>query len=148
MLSRDFLVSSLQYAKAADLARSYVDDQASIKWCPSADCCNAVRAQSGQLSVQCACKHRFCFSCMHDDHAPCSCSSLELWKIKCHDDSETYNWLVANTKARVFAAAAATATAPSQNPLTESTGMPEVCRVHREEWRLQSHDLQKSGMQV
>ena len=28
-----------------------------------------------------------------------SCESLAKWLVKCRDDSETYNWLVANTKA-------------------------------------------------
>ena len=44
---------------------------------------------------------------------------LQQWTIKCRDDSETYNWLVANTKA-----------------------CPK-CDEHREEWRLQPHDVQE-----
>ena len=88
-----------RYDNAADLARSYVDDQPMLKWCPAADCTFAVRGKAGLLSAQCACKHRFCFQCMHEDHQPASCDSLSKWLVKCRDDSETYNWLVANTKA-------------------------------------------------
>ena len=87
-----------RYDKAASLARSYVDDQPSLKWCPS-DCGAAVRARAGLLSVRCSCAHRFCFGCMEDDHFPATCDDLRQWSIKCRDDSETFNWLVANTKA-------------------------------------------------
>ena len=95
-----------RYEQAASLARTYVDDQANIKWCPAPDCGHAVRskhpaalkATGRPIGVQCSCAHRFCFSCMQDDHSPSSCAELHQWTIKCRDDSETYNWLVANTK--------------------------------------------------
>tara|TARA_B100000767_G_scaffold211344_1_gene198495 strand:- start:315 stop:1001 length:687 start_codon:yes stop_codon:yes gene_type:complete len=35
---------------------------------------------------------------MLDDHRPCTCDDLKRWLIKCKDDSETYNWLMSNTK--------------------------------------------------
>jgi len=98
-----------RYDNAASLARSFVDDQPSLKWCPAPDCGKAVQSRAASAAaaagqtrgfpVKCACQHRFCFSCMHEDHAPASCADLAAWTIKCRDDSETYNWLVANTKA-------------------------------------------------
>jgi ariadne-1 len=88
-----------RYEKAASLARSFVDDQPLLKWCPAPDCCQAVSARAGALSVQCSCKHRFCFACGLEDHQPASCKDLQRWMVKCRDDSETFNWLVANTKA-------------------------------------------------
>jgi len=93
-----------RYSNAASLARSFVDDQATLKWCPAPDCGKAVQSRaSGPSScgipVRCSCQHRFCFSCMQEDHSPASCHELQQWTIKCRDDSETYNWLVANTKA-------------------------------------------------
>ena len=88
-----------RYEMAASLSRSYVDDQPGLKWCPAPDCGLAVRSKPGVLSVQCDCKHRFCFQCMQDDHQPATCDNLQKWLVKCRDDSETYNWLVANTKA-------------------------------------------------
>jgi len=87
-----------RYEKAASLARSFVDDQPGLKWCPAPDCGLAVRGKPGVLSVKCACTHRFCFQCNQDDHQPASCENLAKWMVKCRDDSETYNWLVANTK--------------------------------------------------
>lgn len=96
------LVSSAEaikrYERAASLARSFVDDQPSLKWCPAPDCTLAVHGKPGVLSVKCGCTHRFCFQCMHEDHQPASCDDLTKWLVKCRDDSETYNWLVANTK--------------------------------------------------
>ena len=88
-----------RYENAASLARSFVDDQPSLKWCPAPDCSLAVRGKPGVFSVKCTGEHRFCFQCMQDDHQPASCENLQKWTIKCRDDSETYNWLVANTKA-------------------------------------------------
>ena len=49
--------------------------------------------------MRCLNKHRFCFDCMLEDHRPCTCDELKRWLIKCKDDSETFNWLVTNTKA-------------------------------------------------
>jgi len=58
-----------------------------------------IRASKGTRGVKCKCSQRFCFSCGQDDHTPCSCEELQQWVIKCKDDSETFNWLVSNTKA-------------------------------------------------
>jgi len=87
-----------RYRTAANICRSFVDDSQGIKWCRS-DCGRAIRAQTGVLGVKCECGTRFCFHCSEDDHAPASCADLKRWLIKCKDDSETFNWLVANTKA-------------------------------------------------
>ena len=88
-----------QYEKAQRLERSYVDDNPGLKWCVRPDCEHAVQAARGQLGVKCKCGQRFCFSCGQDDHKPCTCDELKRWQIKCKDDSETFNWLVSNTKA-------------------------------------------------
>eukprot|EP00964_Phaeocystis_antarctica_P112931 scaffold77049_cov100-Phaeocystis_antarctica.AAC.2 len=106
LLMSDQLVRSLlpegeklqQWRRAALLERSFVDENPNIKWCPASDCTCAIKASKGQLSVMCLRKHRFCFSCMLDDHRPCACDDLKRWLIKCKDDSETYNWLMSNTK--------------------------------------------------
>jgi ariadne-1 len=87
-----------QWRRAALLERSFVDENPNIKWCPASDCTCAVKASKGQLGVRCLGKHRFCFDCMLDDHRPCTCDDLKRWLIKCKDDSETYNWLMSNTK--------------------------------------------------
>ena len=88
-----------QYENASRLERSYVDDNPGLKWCPAVNCNRAIRAQKGQLGVRCPCGSRWCFTCQQDDHAPASCDELQRWQAKCRDDSETYNWLVSNTKA-------------------------------------------------
>ena len=87
-----------QFENAARLERSYVDDNANFKWCPAADCGRAIRAPKGQLGVKCKCSHRWCFTCNDADHLPASCAELKKWLVKCRDDSETFNWLVSNTK--------------------------------------------------
>jgi len=88
-----------RWTNAARLERSFVDENPNLKWCPASDCTGAVKASRGQLGVCCPHNHRFCFQCNQDDHRPCGCEDLKLWLIKCKDDSETYNWLMSNTKA-------------------------------------------------
>lgn len=82
------------------IAESYVEDNARVKWCPSAPHCgNAVEiAGNPFMEVHCQCSKTFCFSCLQDPHTPCSCDMLKLWMKKCKDDSETANWLASNTK--------------------------------------------------
>ncbi|KAI8607651.1 hypothetical protein BC830DRAFT_1072774, partial [Chytriomyces sp. MP71] len=40
----------------------------------------------------------FCFGCSLADHRPTPCGLIKLWLRKCADDSETSNWICANTK--------------------------------------------------
>ena len=42
--------------------------------------------------------HNFCFNCLNPAHAPVHCEMLKIWVKKCEDDSETSNWIAANTK--------------------------------------------------
>ncbi|KAL1852639.1 hypothetical protein Plec18167_007733 [Paecilomyces lecythidis] len=87
------------------LTRTYVDDKENLKWCPAPNCEYAVDCpvKSRDLNkivptVHCACKHSFCFGCTLNDHQPPPCSLVKMWLKKCEDDSETANWISANTK--------------------------------------------------
>ncbi|KAK4498200.1 hypothetical protein PRZ48_010857 [Zasmidium cellare] len=87
------------------LMRTYVDDKDNLKWCPAPECVFAVECgvKKRDLSrivptVHCDCKHDFCFGCTLADHQPCPCSLVKKWLKKCEDDSETANWISANTK--------------------------------------------------
>ncbi|GAA6039888.1 hypothetical protein JCM8097_006784 [Rhodosporidiobolus ruineniae] len=88
------------------LNRTYVDDSPSLAWCPAPNCEYAIRCSVPARSldvtiptVVCACGHVFCFGCGLDgDHRPCVCPITRRWMKKCKDDSETSNWISANTK--------------------------------------------------
>lgn len=70
-----------------------------LRWCPAADCGHVVEV--GHLEarpVKCTCGTVFCFACGHEWHEPVNCRLLKLWIKKCNDDSETSNWISANTK--------------------------------------------------
>lgn len=77
-----------------------------MKWCPAPNCEYAIECAVATRSldvivptVQCACGHVFCFGCSLDgDHRPCCCPIVRRWMQKCKDDSETSNWISANTK--------------------------------------------------
>ncbi|KAH8916591.1 RING finger domain-containing protein [Atractiella rhizophila] len=87
------------------LNRTYVDDDPTLRWCPAPGCDHAIRCTIPLRSltsivptVQCKCGKTFCFGCGRDDHQPCICAIVNLWLKKCEDDSETANWISANTK--------------------------------------------------
>ncbi|KAI2653524.1 E3 ubiquitin-protein ligase arih1 [Labeo rohita] len=48
--------------------------------------------------VRCKCGRQFCFNCGENWHDPVKCKWLRKWIKKCDDDSETSNWIAANTK--------------------------------------------------
>ncbi|KAH0609326.1 uncharacterized protein H6S33_012812 [Morchella sextelata] len=87
------------------LNRTYVDDKPNLRWCPAPNCEYAVDCaiRPVQLhtivpSVNCRCGHNFCFGCGFSEHQPCPCALVKKWLKKCEDDSETANWISANTK--------------------------------------------------
>lgn len=89
------------------LDRTYVDDNPTLKWCPHPNCEYAVQCTEApprmldQIipTVRCRCHRAFCFGCgLEADHRPLICKYVKLWEKKCADDSETSNWLMANTK--------------------------------------------------
>jgi ariadne-1 len=87
------------------LNRAYVDDNDYLKWCPAPNCeyaveCHVPTSQLDHIvpTVRCGCGHYFCFGCTLADHQPCLCPLVRRWLKKCKDDSETANWISANTK--------------------------------------------------
>lgn len=70
-----------------------------LRWCPSPDCSSVIRVQHVESRpVTCRCGHTFCFACGNNWHEPVRCTLLRKWIKKCDDDSETSNWIAANTK--------------------------------------------------
>ena len=68
---------------------------------------------------------------------------LKKWIKKCNDDSETSNWISANTKVCWFvdywcSASSRTGGESCNKPSTPTSfiGMPKVSCDNREEWRL------------
>lgn len=87
------------------LNKTYVQDNDHLKWCPAPYCENAVscgvkKKDLGKIvpTVACSCGYRFCFGCILTDHQPAPCELVKMWLKKCADDSETANWISANTK--------------------------------------------------
>lgn len=81
------------------MINSFVECHSLLRWCPGPNCGRVVMAQhSDVLQIKCTCGMVFCFGCGHEWHEPVNCRLLKLWLKKCSDDSETGNWIVANTK--------------------------------------------------
>lgn len=78
---------------------AFVDTNEYVKWCPAPGCGNAVNIDSVKnQTVTCSCGHRFCFACGEPAHRPATCEQWKNWKAKSNDESETGNWLAANTQ--------------------------------------------------
>ncbi|KAJ2844698.1 hypothetical protein IWW36_005081, partial [Coemansia brasiliensis] len=88
-----------------NLTRSFVKELSTMAWCPAPNCEYAVECQVPQAAwsytiptVHCRCGASFCFGCRLEDHVPAPCNLVARWQQKCKDDSETSNWIKANTK--------------------------------------------------
>lgn len=78
-----------------------VQTNARVQQCPGVDCDYFFLAKQHPLSkrVQCtSCTTCCCFRCQLDYHAPTDCATIRKWMTKCADDSETANYISANTK--------------------------------------------------
>ncbi|KAI0731621.1 hypothetical protein C8Q72DRAFT_821640 [Fomitopsis betulina] len=90
------------------LVRHYVSHRPELKYCPYPACTHTVSCSLTKASlttqvpiVACgnSAAHKFCFGCNVDsDHRPVVCAVAKMWLQKCHDDSETANWIKSNTK--------------------------------------------------
>ncbi|XP_064618837.1 E3 ubiquitin-protein ligase arih1-like isoform X2 [Lineus longissimus] len=81
------------------ITNSFVECNRLMRWCPAPDCGNAVKtAYYDSKPVTCSCGYTFCFACGENWHDPVKCKWLRKWIKKCDDDSETSNWIAANTK--------------------------------------------------
>mmetsp|Transcript_37117 Transcript_37117/g.94848 ORF Transcript_37117/g.94848 Transcript_37117/m.94848 type:complete len:608 (-) Transcript_37117:139-1962(-) len=82
------------------LLESFIEDNKKVRWCPSVPHCgNAIEVEGEPLcEPECSCGVKFCFSCGLEPHSPCTCTMWKAWSDKSRDDSETSNWMTANTK--------------------------------------------------
>lgn len=100
------VVAPDKFEKFKALQNNYfVDDNKTLKWCPAPDCiyisqCDIPLSSLSSIipSIKCRCGHQYCFGCNLGEHMPCICMLVKLWLKKCEDDSETANWIHANTK--------------------------------------------------
>ncbi|CAF0775606.1 unnamed protein product [Didymodactylos carnosus] len=82
------------------ITNSFVECNRNMRWCPGKNCTNAIKAPycDAQLVTCTSCHTSFCFQCSEQWHEPIKCKWLKKWQKKCRDDSETSNWIAANTK--------------------------------------------------
>lgn len=87
------------------LDKAFVAEMEKDTFCPAPDCqniielANLLQDENKKVpSVACTCGKKFCFSCGLDDHMPATCTVAKAWLKKCRDDSETSNWIAANTQ--------------------------------------------------
>jgi ariadne-1 len=85
--------------------RSFVESNSLTRWCPGKGCERVACAFSASAMehdhnvAHCnGCLTNFCIVCGEEPHAPCACKELARWNEKCRNESETANWILANTK--------------------------------------------------
>lgn len=79
------------------VTRNFIETSSSMRWCPHPGC-ERVAIGSGVTTVFCQCNFPFCFRCGQEAHDPATCAHLSMWQEKCTNESETANWILANTK--------------------------------------------------
>jgi IBR domain, a half RING-finger domain len=77
------------------IVTSYIEDNASARWCPSIPCCGrAIEAlDDAYCEARCECGQVFCFKCGGPAHSPATCDMWRQWELKESDDSETVHYL-------------------------------------------------------
>jgi len=85
--------------------RSFVESNTLSRWCPGRGCDRVACAPTASAMEQdqnvahCdGCLSSFCMVCGEEPHAPSDCKDLGMWNEKCRNESETANWILANTK--------------------------------------------------
>jgi len=80
--------------------RSFVEMNGMMRWCPGPGCNRVAMSKSGFHGIATCdgCCTSFCLRCGSEPHAPASCKELARWNEKCRNESETANWILANTK--------------------------------------------------
>jgi ariadne-1 len=79
------------------MTRNFIETSSTMRWCPAPGC-EKVAVGSSITTVVCSCTNSFCFRCGGEAHDPATCRQLEMWLEKCQSESETANWILANTK--------------------------------------------------
>lgn len=83
------------------ILEQFVSNNKQMRWCPAPGCERVIMAGAGVANVRCGpggCGKAFCFKCGEEAHQPAACPELVLWLEKCQNESETANWILANTK--------------------------------------------------
>ncbi len=77
---------------------SFVGINRHLRFCPGKMCNRVASGPALCPYVKCDCGEVFCFKCGEESHEPVTCENLVQWKEKCQNESETANWILANTK--------------------------------------------------
>lgn len=81
------------------ITNSFVECNKLLHWCTAPNCNHVIKVSNYDAKpVKCVCGHVFCFACGENWHDPVQCKWLKQWIKKCDDDSETSNWIAANTR--------------------------------------------------
>ncbi|KAJ1447706.1 hypothetical protein M885DRAFT_537523 [Pelagophyceae sp. CCMP2097] len=87
--------------RRAHRVEAFVTASRDLRWCPAPRCGKVARAGPGVSQVRCApggCGAVFCMRCGDEAHQPAPCDGMRRWNEKGQNESETANWILANTK--------------------------------------------------
>lgn len=84
--------------------RFFCETNPLYRWCPGRGCEQVATAsslavlESNPYTTCDSCSTSFCVRCGNEPHSPATCQNLTVWQEKCRNESETANWILANTK--------------------------------------------------
>jgi ariadne-1 len=88
--------------------RSFVENNAKVRWCPGVGCSRAIERLGGgsggggpedaACSPPAGCGAAFCWQCGAEAHRPLACATVHAWLLKNSAESEDLNWILAHTK--------------------------------------------------
>lgn len=64
------------------LALSFVDENATLQWCPAPGCEKVIQSFAKLNTVKCSCSFQFCFKCKLEAHAPANCTEAAAWVLR------------------------------------------------------------------
>jgi len=79
----------------------YIVAHPRLRFCPGPNCDQLILAKETPAPKRVTCRlchTSCCFMCGLEFHAPTECTTIKQWLRKCTDDSETANYISANTK--------------------------------------------------
>ena len=108
LTNEDFVLAIVKDSKLREkyqnnCLKDVVTRYSAMRFCPGRNCEMVVftpepKPKKPQKVYCTGCNSTYCFTCSLDHHAPTDCKRMKDWLKKCNDDSETANYIMANTK--------------------------------------------------
>ena len=80
---------------------NFIENHKQFSFCPGKNCDKVYINPSNDniKTVTCkGCQHKFCWKCKNESHYPSDCDIANKWFMKCSNESENLQWILAKCK--------------------------------------------------